>query len=135
MINNDRIVPIQKIDFISMIGTILRLSGLQETMQVANFEVLKANDVNGNFSVTGTGALTTPFLANQPVKTCDFADGVTAGVVLFVPAFDYEGFTVAGAAATYAEDSETVNPDGITLYIANLQNGSVTINAVTPVLE
>ena len=44
MINNDRIVPIQKIDFLSMIGTILTLHG-------TSYAVLAASDVEGTFSV------------------------------------------------------------------------------------
>ena len=133
MINNDRIVPIQKTDLLSMIGTVLNLAATAMSLGGANFDVLKASDVEGDFSVTGSGNVGL-MLANQPVKTCDFADGVSSGVVLFVPAYDYEGFTVAGAAATYAEGSETVNPDGVTLYKAVLASGDVTVTAVTPVI-
>lgn len=127
MINNDRIVPVQKIDLLSLYGTVMKLAQVE-------YDVLAANNVEGDFSVTGSGDVGL-MLANQPVKTCDFADGVSGGVVLFVPAYDYEGFTVAGAAATYAEGSETVNPDGVTLYKAVLASGDVTVTAVTPVLE
>ena len=76
MVNNDRIVPIQKIDLLSMYGTVLKIASVSAT-------VLAANDINGFFSVTGTGAAGT-FLANQPVKQLDFAAGVTSGTVYFV---------------------------------------------------
>lgn len=126
MINNDRIVPVQKIDLLSLLGTVLGLIG-------TSYSVLASSDVEGTFSVTGTGAAGN-LLANQPVKTLDFASGVTSGTVYFVAAYDFAGITVAGAAATIAEGSATVEPDGVTLYKAVLSSGSVTVSAVTPVV-
>lgn len=126
MINNDRIVPIQKMDLLTMIGTILALHG-------TSYAVLAASDTEGDFSVTGTGAAGNK-LANQPAKSIDFATGVTGGTVYFVAAYDYAGITVAGAAATIADGSATVKPDGVTVYKAVLSSGSVTITAVSPVI-
>jgi len=128
MINNDRIVPIQKYDFLSMIGIILAIGG-------TSYTVLASSDVEGTFEVTGTGAAGT-IIANQPVKTLDFKTGVTGGTVYFVPAFDFDGITVAGAAATFDDsglDNEDVVKDGITLYKAVLASGEVTLTAVTPI--
>lgn len=126
MINNDRIVPIQKMDLLTMIGTILALHGTE-------YAVLAASTTEGAFSVTGSGAAGNK-LANQPVQSLDFASGVTGGTVYFVPAFDYKGVTVAGAAATMASGSATVNPDGVTVYKAVLSSGEVTITAISPVI-
>lgn len=126
MINNDRIVPVQKIDFLSLIGTVLGLHG-------TTYAVIAATDIEGDFEVTGSGDAGNK-LANQPVKTLDFKSGVTAGTVYFVAAYDYEGIKVAGTAATIADGSVTVKPDGITLYKAVLSSGEVTISAVTPVV-
>ena len=126
MINNDRIVPVQKIDLLTLIGTILGLNG-------TSYNVLATEDVEGDFSVTGTGAAGT-LLANQPVKTLDFATGVTGGTVYFIAGYDYAGITVAGAAASYNEGSATVNPDGVTLYKAVLASNKVTVTAVSPVI-
>ena len=126
MVNNDRIVPIQKIDLLSMIGTIL-------TLQSTSFTVLPAGTIEGAFSVTGSGSAGT-FLANQPVQSLDFADGVTGATVYFVADYDYTGFTVAGTAATMDTDSVDVMPDGVTLYKAVLASGEVTVTAITPVL-
>lgn len=127
MINRDRIVPIQKMDLLTMIGTILALIG-------TSYDVIAASTVDGAFSVTGSGAAGNK-LANQPVQTLDFATGVTGGTVYFVPAYDYKGFTVAGAAATIAEGSATVKPDGVTVYKAVLASGAVTVTAVSPVVS
>lgn len=121
MVNTDRIVPIQKIDFLSMIGTVLTIANV-------SFGLIEASDVEGTFSVTGSGAAGNK-LANQPVKTLDFASGVTSATVYFVAAYDFAGFTINGAAVT---PTGTVNPDGITLYKAVLGSGAVTVTAVTP---
>lgn len=126
MINKDRIVPIQKIDFLSLVGTVLGLNG-------TSYSVLAAIDVEGDFEATGSGDVGT-IVANQPVKSLDFKSGVTAGTVYFVAAYDYEGFKVAGSAATMGDGSATVSPDGITLYKAVLSSGEVTITAITPVV-
>lgn len=127
MVNNDRIVPIQKIDFLSMIGTVLTIANV-------SYAVLAASDVEGDFSVTGSGAAGV-FLANQPVQTLDFASGVTGGTVYFVADFDFSAITVAGVAATIDDSGlalADIKPDGITLYKAVLDSGEVTISAVTP---
>lgn len=126
MINKDRIVPIQKMDLLTMIGTILALHG-------TSYAVLAASTIEGAFSVTGSGAAGNK-LANQPVQSLDFASGVTSGTVYFVAAYDFAGITVAGAAATIADGSATVNPDGVTVYKAVLGSGEVTITAVSPVI-
>ena len=122
MINNDRIVPILKIDFLSLVGTVLGLIG-------TSYAVLPTSDTEGDFEVTGSGDAGTK-VANQPLKSLDFKSGVTAGTVYFVAAYDYEGFKVAGSAATMA--GATVVPDGISLYKAVLADSTVTITAVTP---
>ena len=96
----------------------------------STLSVLETGDVLGDFEVEDEGT----FLANQPVTTLDFASGVSSGTVYFVAAYDYAGITVAGAAATIAEGSATVQPDGATLYAATLSSGSVTVSAITPVI-
>ncbi|MCR5652226.1 MAG: hypothetical protein K6F88_00330 [Ruminococcus sp.] len=121
MINADRIVPVIKTDLLSLYGTILKVANV-------SFGVVEASTVEGDFTVTGTGAAGT-FLGNQPVKTLDFATGVTSATVYFVAAYDFGGFTVAGAAAT---TTGTVTPDDATLYKAELSGGTVTVTAVTP---
>lgn len=125
MINNNRIVPVQKMDLLTLVGTILGLIG-------TSYSVLAAETVEGDFSVTGTGAVGNK-LADQPVKTLDFASGVTGGTVYFVPAYDYAGITVNGAAA-YADGSADVLPDGVTLYKAVLASNEVTVTAISPVV-
>lgn len=123
MINNDRIVPIQKIDYLSMIGTILTLNN-------TTFSVLETTDSEGDFTVTGTGAAGT-FLANQPVLSLEFPTAVTGATIYFVAAYGYAGMTRNGAALTPTGDIE---PDGITLYKAVFASNAVTVTAVTPVL-
>lgn len=114
MINTDRIVPVLATDLITLYGTIMKLAGTSVTAVQA--------DTPGEFALTsGSGNL----LAAEPVKTLDFGSGVTSAVLYFVPAYDFAGFTVAGAAVTPSGDE--VNADGATLYTATLASGAVTI--------
>lgn len=118
MINEDRIVPVQKTDLITLYGTIMKLAGTS----VAAAEAVAP----GVFALTsGNGNL----LANEPVKTLDFGEAVTAAVVYFVPSYDYEGFSVAGTAVETA--GADVEADGSSLYTATLATGTVTIAKVS----
>lgn len=125
MINNDRIVPIQKIDLLSMYGTILNFGALATQSDAPT--VLAANTIEGDFSIEDDGI----YIANQPVKTIDFTSGVS-GVVYFVAAYNYAGMTVDGSAVA---PTGAVNPDGATLYQATISSGSITIKTVTPELS
>lgn len=129
MINNDRIVPIQKIDRLSLLGEVLTIANV-------SYGILQPTDVIGDFEVTGSGDAGTK-LANQPVKSLDLKTGVTAATVYFVPAFDFEGLKVAGAAPTFNSsylDNDDVVPDGVSLYKAVLSSGTVTLTLITPAL-
>lgn len=117
MINTDRIVPIQAVDLISMYGLILKQND-------ATLAAVEANNVEGDFEITDG---TNPLIANEPVKTVDFAEEVTEATLYFVPAYDYAGFTLAGAAVTPTGDVEA---DGRTLYKAVLASGAITITKV-----
>lgn len=122
MINNDRIVPIQSMDFLSMIGTILTIHGTAYT-------AVASTDVEGTFEITGTGDVGN-VLANQPVQTMDFASGVTAGVVYFVPDYNFSGISINGTAVDLS--AVTIDADGISLYTATLAAGAVTVAKITP---
>ena len=129
MVNSDRIVPIEKIDYLSMIGTILKIANVSTA-------VVAADDVEGNFSITGSGSVGNK-LANQPVVSADFKSGVTAAVLYFVADPAFTGFKVAGAAATLGGGSITyanVKKDGVTLYTATFGSGTVTIAEISPEL-
>lgn len=121
MVNNDRIVPITNIDFLSMIGTVLTLNG-------TNFTVAQAQTVEGDFTISPAEGQSN-FLVNQPAKTINVttADAVT---IYFVAAYGYAGFSINGTAVTTTGD--TVQPDGITLYKALSVGDAVKITAVTP---
>lgn len=122
MINTDRIVPIQAVDLISMYGLILKVAGT--TLTVAN-----ATDTDGNFELEEapeSGSV----ICSEPVSTFDFDSDVSAATVYFVPAYDYAGFTIGGAAATIADNNVEVEADGRTLYLATLSSSTVTITQV-----
>lgn len=119
MINNDRIVPITAVDLITMYGLILKLAASTAP------SALEATDTAGDFAVTTNSAT---LLANEPVKSLNFGSSVTASTVYFVAAYDYEGFSINGTAATTA--GATVAADGRTLYSATLSSGTITIAKV-----
>lgn len=123
MINTNRIVPIEKVDLISMYGLIL----MQNASANATLAKVSSETVEGDFEIT---AASTPLIADEPVKTVDFASGVSSATLYFVPAYSYEGFTVNGAAATIADNDVVVEPDGRSLYKAVLGSGTVTITKV-----
>lgn len=116
MINNNRIVPVTKTDLLTLIGTIMALAG-------TSFTALQAA-VPGDFDLSGSGNVGNQ-LAAEPVRSLDFKSGVTAAVVYFIPAFNYEGFKVAGTKVETA--GADVDADGCTLYTATLSGGTVTI--------
>lgn len=124
MVNTERIVPVQKIDLLSLVGTMLTIANV-------SFGVVASDDVEGNFSITGSGAAGNKLL-NQPAKTIDFKTGVTGATVYFIADYGFEGFAVAGTAKTPV--SGAVIADGITIQKAVLSSGDITVTAVTPSL-
>lgn len=114
MINTNRVVPIVKIDLISMYGLILKQGA-------ATLAKVSSGTVDGQFAIT---AAATPLIADEPVKSVDFASGVSSATLYFVPAHDYVGFSINGAAVTPTGDVEA---DGCTLYKAVLGSGAITI--------
>lgn len=123
MINNDRIVPIQKVDLLSIYGLILLQNGSN-----SGLTALASGDIDGDFQITdGSAAL----IANQPVKSVDIdatASSVTAATLYFVADYEYTGFSIDGAAVETA-GVDVVN-DACTLYKAVLATGTVTISKV-----
>ena len=117
MINTNRIVPIEVYDLLSMIGLVMKLNG-------TSVEAVSAVDP-ATFDVqSGSGNI----LANEPVKSLNFGEAVTSAVVYFIPAYDYEGFSVNGTKVETA--GAEVEADGRTLYTATLATGTVTIAKV-----
>ena len=122
MINKDRIVPVQATDLLSLYGLILKMDSNNSTLAK-----LDALDVDGNFKVTSGSA---PLLCSQPAETIDIdatASSVSSATIFFVPAYDYEGFTIDGSAVT---PTGSVDADGCTLYKAVLSSGAITITKV-----
>ena len=114
MINSDRIVPVTQVDLLTLYGNIMKLAG-------TTVAAVEAGEP-GVFSIeSGSGNL----LAAEPVKSCDF--GISACKLYFIPAYDFEGFSVSGAAVTPTGDMEA---DGRTLYTATLASGAVTVAKV-----
>lgn len=121
MINTNRIVPVTKIDLITLYGLIL----LQDSNNSA-LAKLAATDVEGDYAVSASGV----YLADQPLQSATFGSSVTSGTVYFVPAFDYAGFSKTGATLTVTNPTGGVVADGHTLYKAVLSTNALTITQV-----
>lgn len=117
MINTDRIVPVQKIDLLTLWSGVL---------SIANVSAIKLGSTGiGEFSQTTNSATV---ICNEPVKSLNFGSSVTAANVYFIADADYQGFTKTGATLTVTGD---VAADGVTLYKATLSTNALTISAVT----
>lgn len=118
MINTDRIVPVMATDLLTLLSEVFAIANVSVTplqaKAIAEFEV----------TTSESGAQ----LCAEPLKSLNFASGVTSATVYFIPALDYKGFTVNGAAATMA--GVDVVADGSSLYTATLATGTVTIAKV-----
>lgn len=117
MINTDRIIPVTASNLLDIIGIAMQLAGKSATK-------VSASEV-GTFAITSGSGNT---LANEALKSADFGASVTSMVLYFIPAYDYEGFSVAGTAVTTS--GATVVADGQTLYTATLADSAVTIAKV-----
>lgn len=115
MINSSRIVPVEAVDLLTLYGNIMKLAGTT----VAKID---ASDI-GVFAMTsGSGNV----IASEPVKSFDFGESVSAAVVYFVPAYDFEGFSIQGGSKVKG----TIDADGATLCTATLSSGTITIAKV-----
>lgn len=118
MINTNRIVPITRTDLLSAYGTMLKIAGTS---------IAKVDAGNpGVFNVTGSGSIGNK-LASEPVKSLNFASGVTAAVIYFVAAHDFEGFSINGVAEEVQSGSAEIVAGSATLYTATLASGDITI--------
>ena len=122
MINKNRVVPVQATDLLSLYSVVLKMDSNNSSLAK-----LDALDVDGNFQVKSGSA---PLLASQPVESIDIdatASSVSAATIYFVPAYDYKGFTIDGAAVT---PTGSVEADGNSLYKAVLSSGTITITKI-----
>ena len=123
MINADRIVPVTATDLITLYALIL----MQDATNNSTLAKLNADTIDGAFQIKSGSA---PLIATEPVRVCDIdatASSVSACTLYFIPAFDYEGFTIDGAKVA---PTGTVVADGNTLYKAVLATGAITISKV-----
>lgn len=120
MINNNRIVPVQATDLITLYAVILK----QDTTNNSTLAKVDATNAEGDFAITSAS---TPLICSEPAKSIDLGESVSSVTVYFVPAYNYKGFTLAGVATT---PTGSVNADGATLYKAVLATGAVTITKV-----
>ena len=120
MINNNRIVPVQATDLLTLYGNILSIANVSVT-------AIQAVSGIGEMSLdSGTGN----FICAEPLKSFVFGSSVTSATIYFIPSYDYEGFSKTGATLTIADNDVVVNKDGSTLYKAVLSTNTLTITKV-----
>lgn len=124
MINKDRIIPIEKTDYLSLIATIAKMC-----------------EVDLVIAPVTDGAITAPdaseiCLAAEPVKRVNL--NTNAGVkIYFVPAHDFEGIYKDGVLVTeFTSASDDVIADGVSLYEAGYEGSNgFGVHAITPQAE
>ena len=139
MINDKRIVPVYRSDYLSLIGTVFNLVDFAINQGTPNefFKPLDADNVNGDFTVADRedqGDLPHYYgwIARQPARSVNFRLSVGT-TFLFVPAYDFTGFFFNGEPATMDSASFPVKADGITLYLAECNSlGQVMCWPMTP---
>ena len=116
MINNNRIVPVTATDLISLYGVIL---------QTVYGDIVKvdASNVVGDFVLTES-ADNTEYLLSEPAKTIDIDAEIAPITFYFVPAYDFAGISVSGVKA---EIETEIDADGRSLYMATLEESTVTV--------
>ena len=116
MINTNKIVPIQRTDLLTLLGTVLN---------IANISAEALTGVNGKYEVKTNSKV---YIADAPVKSLNIdktASSLTANTTYFVADYDFSGVSCDGTKVT-----ATVAADAATLYKAVLADGSVTVSKV-----
>lgn len=122
MINKDRIIPITKSDYLSIITTVYNM--------VTEGGITPLHVVDGVAEIPTTSV--TAYIADEPVKVLKPL-GVQA--CYFVPDYDYKGIEVDGEIVEPEEGSAKVDPDGVSLYMLWYNSSSLMISAITPQAE
>lgn len=118
MINKDKVVPVQRTDLLTLYGTILGINGIE-------YEILAAEDGEATVSVDEK-----IYVANQPVKHLEIADGVAETTVWMVADFDFAGVSVDGTPA----EIPALKNDAATLYKVDCDHSTVTVTAISPAI-
>lgn len=125
MINNDRIVPVQKIDLLSLYATIIAIADEEQPL------IIESEDVAGTFGADSDNNSMSS-ICNQPVKTLDIMDEMTGGSIYFVAAHDFEW--VKYNDEVVVEPSNVIT-DAATLYKIVITGGEfASCNSVAPVV-
>jgi hypothetical protein len=116
MINNDRIIPITKVDYLTLISQVLDIASVSVTK-------LAAAGIGEFEQDTNSAAV----LCAEPVDSFNFGSSVTAATVYFVADYGFAGFTKTGATLTV---TGTVDTESAQLYKATLSTNALTIAKV-----
>lgn len=110
----DRIVPVHRTDLISLYYAMFAIGASAPTKITATEP--------GVFAISAAG------LCTEPVKTAKIS--ATSGVIYFVPAFDFAGFT-DGSNDPITIAGATIDADGRSLYSLTISDSTYTAAKVT----
>lgn len=130
MINKDRIIPIQRTDFLSLLATTLVATAIMASESYTKVGYAEAKDVEGNFVLADVEATSgTAVILNAPAKKIEADDMPSGCGFFFVPAYDFDGVYVDGVKA-----EADIKADGISVYEIKYSGSDVAITPVTPQL-
>lgn len=128
MINKDRIIPIQRTDYLSLIGTIFACVGYSQVMSLTGLDYVKAKNVEGDFELPADASSGTAYILTEPAKSIDVTNLVAGAAYFFVPAYNFEGFSAE------VGDAQDIVKDGVSMYVIVNDGTDTSVRIVTPQL-
>ena len=129
MINKDRIVPIQRTDYLSLLGTIFAVVGFSQSASLTSLYYLKSDDVEGNFTVPDTYSSGDAVILTQPAKSINVDDIQAGAAYFFCAAYDFKGVFASGAEVELNAD---IKADGVSLYALINDGSDTTVISLSP---
>lgn len=118
MVNKNRIVPIQKVDFLTLVSLVMSFAEI-------DYNVLEAQE-EGNFTLDRSGF----YLANEPVKRINLNLEAQAQFTLyFVASEDFEGIYDHGLdLGDHIDYPDEFVKDGVTLYACEAGQSGLSVH-------
>ena len=120
MINNDRIVPITAVSLLDMYAVILNQVAILNSGTLAKLDAAEP----GEFEIETAGL----YICDEPVKHVEIADS-TDCAFYFIPAYDFKGIAINEVEQDLS--SFDIQPDGRTLYMAEVSSGTLSVADLT----
>ena len=127
MINKDRIIPIQRTDYLSLISTIVACVGYSQVMNLDKLDYVMAKNVEGDFELPA-GESGTAYILTEPAKSIDVTDITAGAAYFFVPAYNFEGFSAE------VDGAQKIVKDGVSMFVITNDGTDTAVRLITPQL-